>query len=267
MAKITSARRPHRLLLAALAAVAVVAGATACEPRPPQKDRVVIFIHGYSALGAGTNCNSAFGSLKNSLRADGFTGTFVTIGFYDSDTNCDLNLRSLDGDISNSTSWKTLAKVFSRYVHDTYTAQNIPVDVVGHSMGGLIARGAVQGSTAGESGFSGPLLVEDAVTLAAPHAGAAWYSYLCLWGQCSQLKPGASDIEWLATVPNPQGLGGTDWTVLGSTTDDVVPESSALSMGVPDARKVLYTDIEHSDYQSNPTSQARTALALAEVER
>lgn len=267
MAKTTTARRPHRILLGAVAALLVVAGATACEPRPPAKDHVVIFIHGYSALGAGTNCNSAFGSLKSALRADGFTGTFVTIGFYDSDTNCDLNLRSLDGGIDNSTSWKTLSKVFSRYVHDNYTSKNITVDLVGHSMGGLIARGAVQGSTAGESGFSGPLLVEDAVTLAAPHAGAAWYSYLCLWGQCSQLKPGASDINWLATVPNPQGLGGTDWTVLGSTTDDVVPESSALSMGVPDARKVLYTDIEHSDYQSNPVSQARTALALAEVDR
>ena len=41
----------------------------------------------------------------------------------------------------------------------------------------------------------------------------------------------------------------------------------ALSMGVPDDRKVLYTNIEHSDYQSTPASQARTALALAEVDR
>ncbi len=263
----TSARRSLRLLLGVPAAMLLVAGLTACEPRPPQKDRVVIFIHGYSALGAGTNCNSAFGSLESSLRADGFTGTFVTIGFYDSDTNCDLNLRSIDSSISNSSSWKTLSKAFSRYVHDTYTANAVTVDVVGHSMGGLIARGAVQGSAAGESGFSGPLLVEDAVTLAAPHAGAAWYSSLCFWGQCSQLKPGAGDLDWLATVPDPQGIGGTDWTVLGSTADDVVPDSSALAMGVPDARKVRYTDLEHSDYQSNATSQARTAVALAEVDR
>lgn len=267
MAKTTTARRPHRLVLGALAALALVAGITACEPRPPAKDRPILFIHGYSALGAGVNCNSAFGSLKNALRADGFTGTFVTIGFYDSDTNCDVNLRSIDGGIDNGSSWKTLSKAFSRYVHDNYTAEAIPVDLVGHSMGGLIARGAVQGSTAGESGFSGQLLVEDVVTLATPHAGAAWYSYLCLWGQCSQLKPGASDLNWLATVPNPQGFGGTDWTVLGSTADDVVPDSSALSMGVPDARKVRYTNLEHSDYQSNATAQARTALALAEVDR
>ncbi|MEZ5179252.1 MAG: hypothetical protein R2746_13510 [Acidimicrobiales bacterium] len=267
MAKTTSARRPIQLLLGALAALLVVTGTTACQPRPPAKDRVIFFIHGWSALGNGTNCNSAFGSLESALRADGFTGTFITVGFYDSDTNCDLNLRSLDSSIDNGTSWKTLSKVFSHYIKDNYTSKNIPVDMVGHSMGGLIARGAVQGSTAGESGFSGPLLVEDVVTLAAPHAGAAWYSYLCFWGQCSQLKPGASDINWLATVPNPQGLGGTDWTVLGSTDDDVVPSSSALSMGVPDDRKVLYTNIEHSDYQSTPASQARTALALAEVDR
>jgi pimeloyl-ACP methyl ester carboxylesterase len=267
MAKTTSAHRPFRFLVTALAALVVVTGTTACEPRPPQKDRVVIFVHGYSALGAGVNCANSFGSLQNALRADGFTGTFVTIGFYDSDTNCDVNLRSIDAGISNSSSWKTLSKAFSRYVHDTYSSQNIPVDVVGHSMGGLIARGAVQGSAAGEPGFAGPLRVEDAVTLAAPHAGAAWYSYLCFWGQCSQLKPGAADLGWLATTPDPQALGGTDWTVLGSTADDVVPDASALSMGVPDERKVRYTDLEHSDYQSNATSQARTALALAEVDR
>lgn len=266
MANTTSAGRSVRLLFGSLAALLLVAGITACEPRPPQKDRVVIFIHGYSALGNGVNCNSAFGSLKNALRADGFTGTFVTIAFYDSDTNCDYDLRSTDSSLDNSSSWKTLSKAFSRYVRDTYTSKGIMVDVVGHSMGGLIARGAVQGSTAGESGFSGPLLVEDVVTLAAPHAGAAWYSYLCLWGQCSQLKPGATDIKWMGTNGAPQDADGVDWTVFGSTNDDTVPSDSALAMSVPAARKVLYTNLEHSQYMGNPAAQARAAKALAEVD-
>lgn len=64
-------------------------------------------------------------------------------------------------------------------------------------MGGLIARGAVYGSSIRESGYAPPIRVEDVVTLGTPHNGAAWYSNFCLWGQCSTLKPGATDIKWL----------------------------------------------------------------------
>ena len=257
---------PVRFLAAGAAALLVAVGATACEPpRAPAKDRAIIFVHGWSALGAGNDCNGNFGSLETSLRNSGFTGAMVTIGYYDSDRNCDVNLRNW-GSVDNSTSWKELSKVFSKYVYETYTKKGIAVDVVGHSMGGLIARGAVKGSQGKESGFSAPLKVEDAVTLAAPHEGAAWYSSGCLWGQCSQLKPGAGDINWLKQNGNPQGVDGTDWTVFGSTNDDVVPDSSALAMFIPDARKIRYTNLEHSDYMGNATCQARVATALANVD-
>lgn len=255
--------RRARLLLGAVAAVSVLLGATACQPRPVAKDKVVIFVHGWSALGNGNNCANNFGSLESSLRADGFTGAFVTVGYYDSDSNCDVNLRSWNSSISNSTSWEDLSKTFSQYVYTTYTSKGITVDLVGHSMGGLIIRGAVKGSAHGESGFSAPLKVEDAVTLAAPHDGAAWYSYGCLWGQCAGLKPGSDEIEWVQQDGNPQGTGGTEWTVLGSTDDDTVPSDSAMHMDLPDARKVVYSDIEHGDYMSNATAQARTAQALS----
>jgi hypothetical protein len=258
--------RPFRALALLVAALVVAAGTTGCEPpRAPRKDRVVIFVHGWSAFGAGNDCKGNFGSLETSLRNAGFTGPLVTVGYYDSDTNCDVNLRSW-GDVSNSTVWKDLAKVFSKYVYETYTKKGITVDLVGHSMGGLIIRGAVKGTQEKEAGFSAPIDVEDAVTLAAPHQGAAWYSTGCLWGQCSQLKPGASDIKWLLANGNPQGLHGTDWTVVGSTTDDTVPVDSALAMLVPDARKVTYSTLEHSQYMGNATCQARTAKALAEVD-
>lgn len=252
------------LALVAVAALAAVA-TTACEPaRPDDRSKVVIMVHGYSPLGAGTNCGSAFGSLTNTLRSKGFTGAMVTVGFYDSDSNCSVNLRSW-GDISNGSSWKDLAKAMSTYVYETYTKKGVTVDLVGHSMGGLIVRGAVYGAKKGESGFSAPLLVEDAVTLAAPHAGAAWYSKGCLWGQCSGLKPGSDELDWVRADGNPQGKAGTEWTVLGSTNDDVVPAASALDLGVPNDRKVQYSNLEHSDYQSNAASAARTADALAKV--
>ncbi|HEX2575309.1 MAG TPA: hypothetical protein VHK88_03110 [Aquihabitans sp.] len=257
------ARRPLRPVAVLLVAAVVVLG-TACEPtRTPAKDRVVVMVHGYSLFGNGVNCNSAFGTLANSLRSQGFTGQVVTVGFYDSDSNCSVNLRNWGSGISNSTSWRTLAKAFSKYVYDTYTSKGIPVDLVGHSMGGLITRGAVFGAERRESGFSGPLLVEDAVTLGTPHKGAAWYSNGCLWGQCSQLKPGADDIVWLNQNGNPQGAKGTDWTVLASTNDDVTPADSGLYMALPAARKVQYSNLEHSDYSNDTTSTARIGLALS----
>ncbi len=259
----SNARGRHVALVAVAAAIALV-GAAACQPaRPVQKDRVVIFIHGWSAFGNGVNCASSFGSLESRLRSEGFTADMVTVGFYDSDTNCDVNLRTWDSSIGNSTSWRDLSKTFSQYVYSTYTANGITVDVVGHSMGGLIIRGALKGSSGGEGGFSAPLKIEDAVTLGTPHAGAAWYSSGCLWGQCAGLKPGNSDLTWLHQNGNPQGAGGTEWTTLGSTADDVVPEDSATSMFIPESFKIVYSNIEHSDYQSNSTSAGRTAQALA----
>lgn len=252
-----------RLAVAVLAGLALVAASTACQPREARKDRVVIFLHGWSAFGNGVNCAGSFGNLESSLRSAGFTGDMVTIAYYDSDTNCDVDLRDW-GSISNSTVWKDLAKVFSSYVYNTYTRHGIAVDVVGHSMGGLIARGAVLGSSRGEAGFSPPLKIEDAVTLAAPHDGAAWYSTGCLWGQCSQLKPGASDLDWLNTDGNPGGAQGTEWTAFGSNSDDVVPADSALFMVLPPEREIRYSSLEHSDYMQNATAQARTAKALAE---
>jgi pimeloyl-ACP methyl ester carboxylesterase len=254
-----------RVVATALAVAALTAfGATACEPRPPAKDRPIIFVHGWSALGAGVDCNANFGSLKSALRADGFTGEMITIGYYDADRNCDVQLSDW-GAVSDSTVWKDLAKVFSTYVYETFTEQGIAVDVVGHSMGGDIVRGAVQGAQANEPGFSAPLEVEDGVSFGAPFAGAAWYSNLCFWGQCSQLKPGARDIQWLATNGNPQGAGGTEWTAFASTTDDVVPASSALSITIPDDRKITYGNVEHGDYMGNGIAQARAAKALAEA--
>lgn len=250
----------------ALAVVAVIAlfAATSCKPRPPQRDRPVVFVHGYVAFGQGQDCAAKFASLASSLGADGFTGDLVGVQFYDSDTNCDANLDDY-GNISNSTSWRSLSKAYSHFIYDTYTSHGITVDMVGHSMGGLIMRGAVMGASRGESGFSPPLLVEDAVTLGAPFEGAAWYSVGCLWGQCSQLKPGASDLNWLRQDPNPQGAEGTEWTAVGSDSDDVVPVASALAISVPDERKVRYSSLEHGDFLTNDTAKARILLALAEA--
>lgn len=254
--------RAARRAVALLVALALVVGLAGC--RVTRRDRPVLLVHGWSATG-GTSCSGTFDGVIAQLRDEGFTGPFVKVGFYTGDTGCDMTLRSW-GDFANGSSWREVAKALSHYVAATYTAHGIPVDVVGYSMGGNIARGAVQGSAAGEAGFSGPIRVEDVVTVAAPHDGAAWYSHLCLWGQCATLKPGAADIEWLDRDPDPQGEKGTEWTVMGSHADAVTPLASALQMGVPDERKVVYDDVPHTgdaSYLRRSEVVTRIGLALA----
>ncbi len=261
-------RRAASTVAAVLVAALVALGAAACQPaRAEAKDRPVLFLHGWAASGA-SDCGGAFDGMISKLRAQGFTGPMVKVGFYTGDTNCDLSLRSW-GSFENGSSWKEVAKAFSKYVYETYTKKGVTVDVVGYSMGGNIARGAVYGASIAESGFSAPLKVEDAVTLGTPHEGAAWYTSFCLWGQCSSLKPGATDIEWLKRNGNPQGAGGTDWTVVGSTADEVTPVDSGLGMLVPAGRKVRYTDVPHTgsgNYMGRADVVARAATALAKVD-
>lgn len=262
----STARRGRSVLAIVVVAALVALGASGC--RPEDKTKPILLVHGWSATG-GTSCSGAFDGMIAKLRAQGFTGPFVRVGFYDGDTGCDVNLRSW-GNFENGSSWKEVAKAFSKYVYSTYTVRNVAIDGVGYSMGGNIIRGAVYGAQKGESGFSAPIKVEDVVTLGAPFAGADWYSAGCLWGQCSTLKPGAADIDWLVANGNPQGVGGTEWTAIGSKKDAVTPEASATYINVPAARKVIYSDVPHTgsdNYMGRADVVARAGEALAKIDR
>lgn len=260
-------RRPLAFAAAAIATLALLAGTSApAEAHTANRSKVVLFVHGYNPTSNSTNCGETFDRMIGQLRGEGFTGAMVRVGFYSGDVNCDVNLRSY-GSFSDSSSWKAISKAFSAYVYNTYTSKGITVDVVGYSMGGLIARGGVYGAQKGESGFSAPIDVEDVVTLGTPHQGAAWYSNLCFFGQCTSLKPGATDINWVNQNGNPQGRYGTDWTNIGSNGDWVTPASSGTSMSIVSTAKVIYSSIPHTgsnNYMGNTTSTTRTGVGLAE---
>ena len=263
---VSPARRPLALVAGLLAVLALLVGsATPVDAYTANKSKVVLFIHGYNPTSNSTDCGATFDRMIGQLQSEGFTGAMVKVGFYSGDVNCNVNLRSY-GSFSDSSSWKAISKAFSTYVYQQYTSQGITVDVVGYSMGGLIARGGVYGAQKAESGFSAPIDVEDVVTLGAPHQGAAWYSNLCLWGQCTSLKPGSTDINWLNQNGNPQGRFGTDWTNIGSNGDAVVPTASATSMSIAASAKVIYANIPHTgsgNYMGNTTSTTRTGVGLA----
>jgi hypothetical protein len=224
--------------------VALAGGARALVPAP---SNTILFVHGYNPTSTSTDCGGDFDAMISQLRSQGLNGAMVRVGYYSGDTNCDVNLHSY-GNYGDRDSWKEIAKALSSYISGQYTSRGVTVDVVGYSMGGLIVRGAVYGSQKGETGFSAPINVSDGVTLGGPHNGAAWYSNGCFWGQCSQLKPGASDIVWLNGNGNPQGTKATTWTTIGSYNDDVVPWDSAIYMSIPQDHKVVFRNISHTGF-------------------
>lgn len=263
-----SARRLGTAVLLALLVFGLL-GASPADARTNDKAKPVLFVHGYNPTSSSTDCGGDFDQMIGQLRSQGFTGPMVKVGFYSGDVNCNVNLRSY-GSFGDSSSWKAISKALSSYIQSQYTSRGIAVDVVGYSMGGLIARGAVWGTQKAESGFGATIDVEDVVTLGTPHNGAAWYSNLCLWGQCSSLKPGSTDLSWLNQNRNPQGRYGTEFTTVASNGDWVVPTSSAHYMTLPAANEVTYCCTSHTgsgNYMHTSTVITRAGDGLAYVNR
>jgi hypothetical protein len=190
------------------------------------------FVHGYSDNGSGFNANGAYwddiiGSFnrgdpehQDPMRFFGPIGRSWTYCYYSTDTGCDL--LSL-GDRNRSV--KDVGADLAWEIYDHYSKYNVAVDVVGHSMGGLVARAALTGVSRGDPAFPPYLYVEDVVTLSSPHRGAPSAS-LCLFQQCVDMRAGSAFHNWLFDAP--QGASGTDWTVIGFDDDLTMPVWSSV---------------------------------------
>lgn len=238
-------------VMMAVSALGAIADAQPAAAFAPGHSRPVLFVHGVDVLFTkGTNCGADFDQMIGQMRSDGFVGgPLIKVGYYHSDTNCDLNLHSY-AYYSDEDSWKEMAKAFSWYVYGEFTRHGIAVDVVGYSMGGLIARGAIWGSQKREAGFAPPLWVNGAVTMGTPHEGqSAYTSSLCPTHQCRTMIAGSPDLNWLNQNRHPSGenpeTGGTLWTLIGSDSDGYVPWRSAISMNTAVDRKTVFAGVHH----------------------
>lgn len=134
-----------------------------------------------------------------------------------------------------------------------------PIDVVALGTGGTVLRYAMVMSTRNamklwdhsEDLFAKRLDIEDVVTLGSALDGAALVPASCGGGGlCDDLvKPAAPDpkpIHWqlmdspVANGRNPQGVGGTDWSVIGLDGDRFAPPATAT--GIDAAHKTVYED-------------------------
>jgi pimeloyl-ACP methyl ester carboxylesterase len=116
-------------------------------------------------------------------------------------------------------------------VYDTYSAKGQPVDLVGHSMGGLIIRWAMSRVAVHDSAFPPSLKVSQVVTMSTPYDGAiASVGSLAACTnslECDQFAANSSFLKSLAAGPSPSG---TDWSALGGGPCDLMTAASATAV-------------------------------------
>jgi pimeloyl-ACP methyl ester carboxylesterase len=246
------------IVLAAVVTTLLPSGAVA---RTNGRDKITVFLHGFN----GRNCTQDWRELMLDMRSAGFTGAFYVVKYLSSDTSCDLsgipnaqNVSLFDyGSHSavyghsgtnhdNDTDIRHLSWHLAHWLDD-FIPDDPPVDLVAHSMGGLIIRFALAKESIGEWP---PLDLEDVITLGSPHGGVNFAS----WNgtqQGQQMEPESFFIGWLADhASNPQGTHGTEWTVMGSAGDLVVTRGTATRMEVPGRVRfgLLPSPIGHGGY-------------------
>jgi hypothetical protein len=237
----------------------------------------VVLVHGFSG-GIGTddvNCKGGYwGDAIRYLKAGGYSD-IRTVAFYDSATNCDVDLRvapysdpclNTNNSGSEGTNNEDLDHVsckLAQYLYQNFGKSNKKVILVGHSLGGILIRRTMRlvsalGKSENPVGFP-PTIghVTDAVTLNAPHSGVASYDALdcrnCL--QAQQLTAGSTFMnDLIQNAQNPQTSAGfTQWTVVGSECDRLMtlpgtPDGAASAIAMDASHAIMYS----SENPKNP---------------
>ncbi|MYR97516.1 MULTISPECIES: esterase/lipase family protein [unclassified Streptomyces] len=204
------------------------AGAAGKPSRSNGAANRVIFVHGYAPLGK-HDCTKTFSDARKHFTNKKWKGNLLTFGYYTNNKNCSYNVGG-----SRETPIKDVAKKFANHVSKNYTEKGIKVDVVAHSMGGLVVRSALHYTHKRAAGFPKKLYIEDVVTLGTPHAGIT-PSRATLCGnarQCKDLKAGSAFLKALPSkMPSTTKNGNmsTDWTTISSYNDGTVSESSGVA--------------------------------------
>ena len=173
----------------------------------------VVLVHGL------IDNRSVFTVMRRALRRRGFAQV------------CTWNYSPLQRDVQSAA--VALGRHIERVCRETGHER---VHVVGHSLGGLVARYLVQR-------LGGDARVESLVTLGTPHAGTRW-AHVLPTSLVRQLRPGSPLIEELA---RPAPACRTRITAVYSDLDQMVVPSAAGRCDHPDlqARNVLFRGVGH----------------------
>ena len=191
----------------------------------------VVLVHGL------IDNHSVFAVMRRSLRRRGFTSV------------CSWNYSPLLADVARGAA--DLGRHLDRICEQTGHER---VHVVGHSLGGLIARYHVQRQ-------GGDRHVESLVTLGTPHQGSV-LAHLMPTPLVRQLRPGSAVLRELA---GPAPGVRTPVTAIYSDLDQVVLPTNAARCDHPDlqARNVLVRGVGHMSLPFHRTVLDEVAATLA----
>jgi PGAP1-like protein len=232
-------RHPGKLFtVMALCLATVLTGATGAAadpgPTPPPRtnstNETLYMVKGFDPPefnddGPGVSCTSRWNTAERAMKRWGWRGKFVQVGFYNGDTRCDLTLvRNNDG--TRDLPLMELGRRLAWKIHNRDSRYGRSVDLVGHSMGGLIIRAALTGTERHMQGWPPYIYVEDVVTLGTPHYGAWISDLICsavpINRQCEDMRSESVFMRWLHATNVPKSEQGSDWTLIGSEADSDV---------------------------------------------
>ncbi|TFV59019.1 alpha/beta fold hydrolase [Geodermatophilus sp. DF01-2] len=207
-------------------------GARALFAADPLAARIpVVLVHGL------IDNHSVFAVMRRSLRRRGFTSV------------CSWNYSPLLSDVARGAAdlGEHLQRICEQTGHDR-------VHVVGHSLGGLIARYHVQRQ-------DGDQRVESLVTLGTPHQGSL-LAHLLPTPLVRQLRPGSAVLQELA---KPAPGVRTPVTAIYSDLDQMVIPTSAGRCDHPDlqVRNVLVRGVGHMSLPFHRSVVDEVATTLA----
>lgn len=127
------------------------------------------------------------------------------------------------------------ARQLAWFVEEVQAATGAPqVDIIGHSMGGVVGRYYVQL-------LGGDGAVANLITLGSPHAGTD-VSEFGVGHPMRELLIGSTLVQRLAAAPPPRD---TRVTMIFSHADALVPASTQDSLHIPRADRIVYDDLGH----------------------
>jgi|GEM_PF-3070698 len=160
----------------------------------------------------------------------------VTSGWCNENLNTDPNpdLAQCNAIAGNSADYGTkndhldrLSCLLAWYIFDNYTQYGEPVNILAHSMGGLLTRYALGATAAHAAHFPQVLWVNNVVTVATPHGGVGELYHLWASQQSNfngveldMMDPTNSSYTFMSTIAGyqkPQGFLGTRWALVGAS--------------------------------------------------
>ncbi|MGD0298804.1 MAG: hypothetical protein ABSE86_16995 [Bryobacteraceae bacterium] len=198
------------------------------QPVPHTPNPPVVFLNGYQEDCSGSSFAATFGIADQVLQSNGQVSLFFD--------NC-----TVPGQPSIETVGSAFASYLAALKYDDGTTVDI-VDVVSHSMGGLIVRSYLTGKQEQDGVFSPPatIRIRKAVFIASPNFGTGIAAFgFGLNDQLNELTSGSEFIFDLATwntgtddlrgidAVAVAGNGGTGEATMPGFDDGVVPLTSA----------------------------------------